>query len=183
MLLAQLAALRPSITGIRTYLKCATLCSATNNGYKLSYQIRRATMAVNFQEYIKTERKRLNDERKGLVAQQREAEKKLADIDRELAAIGAYETAKAGKAAKPAASAPRKARAARKAPAGARRGSRREPILNLLAENSAGLSRGELLEKMGLKGDKSGEMSVSNALTALSKGKQVARKDGKYVAA
>ncbi len=36
---------------------------------------------------------------------------------------------------------------------------------------------------MGLKGDKSGEMSVSNALTALTKGNQVARKDKKYVSA
>jgi hypothetical protein len=140
-------------------------------------------MAVNFQDYIKNERKRLNNERRALVAQQREVEKKLAGIDRELAAIGAYETAKTGKAAKPATPAPRKVRAGRRAPAGTRRGSRRESILKLLAENSTGLSRGELLEKMGLKGDKSGEMSVSNALTALTKGKQVARKDGKYVAA
>jgi hypothetical protein len=37
---------------------------------------------------------------------------------------------------------------------------------------------------MGLKGDKSGEMSVSSALTALTKGNQVRRGDGrKYVAA
>jgi hypothetical protein len=38
-------------------------------------------------------------------------------------------------------------------------------------------------ERMGLKGDKSGEMSVSNALTALTKANQVARRDGRYVAA
>jgi hypothetical protein len=36
---------------------------------------------------------------------------------------------------------------------------------------------------MGLKGDKSGEMSVSNALMALTKSKQVSRRDRKYVAA
>ena len=46
-----------------------------------------------------------------------------------------------------------------------------------------GLTRGEILEKMGLKGNKSGEMSVSNALTSLTKANQVARKDRKYVAA
>jgi hypothetical protein len=34
---------------------------------------------------------------------------------------------------------------------------------------------------MGLKGDKSAEKSVSNALTALTKGNQVFRRDGKYV--
>ena len=39
------------------------------------------------------------------------------------------------------------------------------------------------LERLELKGNKAGEMSVSNALTALTKGKQVARKDRKYVAA
>ena len=37
--------------------------------------------------------------------------------------------------------------------------------------------------EMGLKGNKSGEMSVSNALTALIKGNQVTRRDRKYVAA
>jgi hypothetical protein len=141
-------------------------------------------MAVNFQDYIKTERKRLNDERRALVAQQREVEKKLADIDRELGAIGAYETAKTRKAAKPAAAAPRKARAARKAPTTrGRRGSKRDAIMEVIKANPTGLSRGELLAKMGLKGDKSGEMSVSNALTALTKSNQVGRIDGKYVAA
>ena len=39
------------------------------------------------------------------------------------------------------------------------------------------------LIQMGLKGDKSGEMSVSNALTALTKNNQVRREGGKYVAA
>ncbi len=46
-----------------------------------------------------------------------------------------------------------------------------------------GLTRGQILEKMGLKGDKAGEMSVSNALTALTKSQQVSRRDGKYVIA
>jgi hypothetical protein len=36
---------------------------------------------------------------------------------------------------------------------------------------------------MGLKGDKSSEMSVSNALTALTKRNQVSRIGGKYRAA
>ena len=45
-----------------------------------------------------------------------------------------------------------------------------------LIRQSDGLSRGEILERMGLKGDKSGEMSVSNALTALTKSNQVSAK-------
>jgi hypothetical protein len=49
-----------------------------------------------------------------------------------------------------------------------------------LIRQSNGLSRGEILERMGLKGDKAGEMSVSNALTALAKGNQIRREGGKY---
>jgi hypothetical protein len=61
-----------------------------------------------------------------------------------------------------------------------RRGSRRDALLRLIRENPASLSRGEILERMGLKGNKSGEMSVSNALTALTKANQVSREGGKY---
>jgi hypothetical protein len=46
-----------------------------------------------------------------------------------------------------------------------------------------GLTRGEILERMGLKGNKAGEMSVSNALTALTKSNQVRRDGRKYLAA
>jgi len=63
-----------------------------------------------------------------------------------------------------------------------RRGSRREALLEIIRQ-SDGLSRGEILERMGLKGDKSGEMSVSNALSALTKSNQLRREEGKYRAA
>src|ERR1700683_4972586 len=95
--------------------------------------------------------------------------------------MGPSEPAKPAKPPKGSAPKPRRAAASRRAPTNARRGSRREALLKLIADNPTGLKRGELLEKMGLKGNKSGEMSVSNALTALSKSKQVARQDGKYV--
>jgi hypothetical protein len=55
--------------------------------------------------------------------------------------------------------------------------------MQVIKDNPSGLTRGEILERMGLKGDKSGEMSVSNALTALTKANRVVRRDGKYVAA
>jgi hypothetical protein len=45
---------------------------------------------------------------------------------------------------------------------------------------SPGMSRGELLEKLGAKGAKGDEMSVSNALTGLLKANQITRQDGKY---
>jgi len=99
----------------------------------------------------------------------------LADINRELAAIDAYEAAKNGKAT------PTRSTGTRRATP-SRRGSKREGIMAVLSDVPHGLTRGEILDRMGLKGNKSGEMSVSNALTALSKSNQVVRKDGKYVA-
>ena len=127
----------------------------------------------NFPEFISRERDRLRAEREQVFSRQEELQRELDAINREFAAIEAYNTAKTGKNA-------------RQAPAGrqprARRGSRREALLELLRQ-SDGLSRGEILERMGLKGDKSGAMSVSNALTALTKSNQLRREGGKYRAA
>src|SRR3954462_13771452 len=113
----------------------------------------------NFPDYIARERDRLRAEREQIFSQQEELQRKLDAVNRAYAAIEAYETAKTGKGAW-------------QAPAGrqsrGRRGSRREALLELIRQ-SDGLSRGEILEQMGLKGDKSGEMSVSNALTALTR--------------
>jgi hypothetical protein len=134
-------------------------------------------MAETFETFIASELERLNKEREAIFNQQYELEQQLDAINRELRAIEAYEAAKTGKAV-PAA---RQTRTTRRAPQ-ARRGSRREQLLQVI-KNGNGLTRGEILERMGLKGDKSGEMSVSNALTALTKTNQVARRDGRYVAA
>jgi hypothetical protein len=127
----------------------------------------------NFPEFISRERDRLRAEREQVFNQQKELQRRLDAVNREFAAIEVYETAKTGKAA-------------RQAPAGrqlrARRGGRREALLEIIRQ-SDGLSRGEILERMGLKGDKSSEMSVSNALTALTKSNQVHREGGKYRAA
>jgi hypothetical protein len=128
----------------------------------------------NFSEFISRERDRLRAEREQVFSQQEELQRKLDAVNREFAAIEAYETAKTGKAARQRVSAGRQPRA--------RRGSRREALLELIRQ-SDGLSRGEILERMDLKGDKSGEMSVSNALTALTKSNQVHREGGKYRAA
>jgi hypothetical protein len=123
-----------------------------------------------FADYIARERERLHSERDQLFEQRGELDQKLAGIAKELRAVDAYEAAKTGKASRGPApgGAPR-----------ARRGSRREEILGAIRGNP-GLSRGELLEKMGLKGNKQGEMSVSNTLTALSKAGQVRRDGRKY---
>jgi hypothetical protein len=127
-----------------------------------------------FSDVMQQERERLNREREEIFNEQQELRNKLDGINREMQAIDAYEAAKAGKA-----------HARQRSPGTGngqhrvRRGSRREALLQIINEGG-GLSRREILERMGLKGDKSGEMSVSNALTALTKSNQLARREGKY---
>jgi hypothetical protein len=123
-----------------------------------------------FSDYIVRERERLSREREEVSKQRRALDNRLAAIDREFEALDAYQAAKTGKP-----SSGRRMQTQRRA----QRGSRREELLNLIREGN-GLSRGDILERMGLKGDKAGEMSVSNALTALSKSNQVRREGGKY---
>jgi hypothetical protein len=126
-----------------------------------------------FATFIQRERDRLHGEREAIFTQQHELEGKLAAINNEMRAIDAYEAAKAGK--------PIRATTTRRASTG-RAGSKRGQLLEVIRAGG-GLARGEILEKMGLKGDKAGEMSVSNALTALTKSNQISRRDGKYHAA
>ena len=136
-------------------------------------------MADRFADVIQKERQLLRRERD-------ELQKRLAEVDRELEAIDAYETTK-GKAKGPPTRKARTsggpARKAKQPQAATRRGGKREALLQVLRENPNGLRRGEILVRMGVKGNKSGETSVSNALTALTKTNQLARQDGKYLPA
>ena len=134
-------------------------------------------MEQRFSDIVKQERERLQREREEIFKQQRELKNKLADLARELEAVDVYKTAKTGKAIG------RHEKARRR---GGPTGTARQPtrrLAALIGDNPDGLTRGEILERMGLKGDKSGEMSVSNALTALTKRNQVSRMGGKYRAA
>jgi hypothetical protein len=143
---------------------------------------------IRFADVMSRERERLHREREEIRDRQKELETKLTEINRELAAIDAYEAAKTGKTATPARQ-PRGARrsAATSTPPSAqprarlRAGSRREALLQVIGEEPSGLSRGEIFQRMGLKGNKSAEKSVSNALTALTKNNRVLRREGKYV--
>ena len=132
-------------------------------------------MPETFETFITSERERLNKEREAIFNQQHELKQKLDGINREMRAIDAYEAAKSGKASST------RQTGTRRAPQ-RRSGSKREQLLQVIKDGH-GLTRGEILEKMGLKGDKPGEMSVSNALTALTKANQVMRREGKYLAA
>jgi len=134
-------------------------------------------MSDTFQDFIAKDRARLQAEREAIFNQQHELEQKLAAINNEMRAIDAYEAAKSGKAALA------RQPTGRRGGGGSRRGSKREGILHAIKSAAGGLTRGDLLQKLGVKGDKSGEMSVSNALTALTKANQVARREGKYHAA
>jgi hypothetical protein len=127
----------------------------------------------NFAQFMERERERLRADREGIWNQQNDLQRQLDEINREFAAIEAYESAKTGKAARSALTSLQSR---------ARRGSRRQALLELIGQSS-GLSRGDILAIMGLKGDKQGEMSVSNALTALTKRNEVRREGGKYLPA
>ena len=142
---------------------------------------------VRFADVMQRERKRLSRERGEILNQQKDLENKLTKINRELAGIDAYEAAKTGKAAAPSRQrrAPRGSAATIEPSLAKPRtrpgGSRREAILQVIGQEPRGLSRGEIFQRMGLKGDRLAEKSVSNALTALTKTNRVSRREGKYV--
>src|SRR5437762_7083249 len=118
--------------------------------------------------FIAKQRESLLTQRRELLAQQQTIQAQIDELDVMLTKFDVFE----GKQAR---------RGGTRRTGGVRRGSRRDELLKLII-GSKGLTRGEILEKMGLKGNKAGEMSVSNALTALTKSKQVARRERKYVA-
>lgn len=134
-------------------------------------------MAETIAEFMNDQRETLRRMRDGLVGEQNGIAAEIATVDRELAAIDAYEQAKAGKPQQRQRTAPARGNGERQA----RRGSKRQAIIDMLEMATAPLSRGQLLEALDVKGDKSGEMSVSNALTALIKAGAIARAGGKYV--
>jgi hypothetical protein len=140
---------------------------------------------ATFSTFIKKERARLDKARKDALSNRAAVDKEIDSIERELTALDAYQQAKGapgkrvpgkrGPAKRVAAKGPRR-------PTG-RRGEKRQAVLDLIQHNPDGLSRGEILLQMGVKGDKSAEQSVSNALSALKKSEKVNSREGKYVPA
>jgi hypothetical protein len=128
-------------------------------------------MAENFATMVDKERERLRRALEELRAKEEELQAQRATIETELEALETYEAARSGKTRK------------LKAASGGPRGSRQQSVLKLVAKYKKGIGRGDILQAMGLKGNKSGEQSVSNALSALKKAKKVTAKDGKYLAA
>ena len=123
-----------------------------------------------FEALVKKERSRLDTERKNVANKITGLQKQLSEIDRQLKAVNAYDQAKKG-TPKKRSTAPRK------------RTSRRADILKTLKNHPEGLARADILTLLTLKGDKSAEKSVSNALNNMKKAKKIKFKDGKYLSA
>ncbi len=138
--------------------------------------------AGTFETFIARERERLSAERSELYDQQKALEEKLEGINRELAAIKAYEDAKRGKLPTAAPAEGRQRRAPRQA--GGR--GKREDLLNYIKEHfEAGVTRAELLNSMNIdEKDEEGKrraQSVSNALSALKKTQQLRQEGRTYI--
>jgi hypothetical protein len=124
---------------------------------------------TDFAKMIIEERERLASRRATVLAQRDSIDTELAAIDREMKAIEAYEKAKnVGPATAP------------KTGSRAPRGSRQQEIIATIAKYPDGITRGDLIEAMGVKDDKAGEQSVSNVLNTLKKSDKVTSRDGRY---
>jgi hypothetical protein len=111
-----------------------------------------------FASLMAEERVRIQDAIKAARAKRQEAEREIAQLEAQSAAILAYHATLKGKSVPKEPSAPR-----------GRRGEKREAIRALIAQHPDGLTRGQLLAEMNARGDKAAEQSISNALAALKK--------------
>lgn len=134
-----------------------------------------STILAETEAFIARQREALLNQRQELLNQQGALQEQLDQLDEMLTKFDVFEGKYANRrgARKP---------VTRRGPSGGRRGSRREELLQVIREGH-GLTRGEILDRLGLKGNKAGEMSVSNALTALTKNNQLRRDGRKYLAA
>lgn len=107
----------------------------------------------NLAQLIEKERTTLSEEKKKLEA-------RLNEINRELAAVQAYEKAKMG---------------ATTTTTGTRRSGIRNDVLTAIATTTDGMNCKDILDHFGAKGDKKLEQSISNALSSLVKSGQTTR--------
>ena len=119
---------------------------------------------MDLKKVIADERAKIQKTRAELMAKKDELDKQLSALDSEMEAIDAYERIKSGKPAQKR----------------GRRSGVRKQVLQVIKDNKGGIGRADILVALDLKGDKSGEQSVSNALSALKKMNAVTAKDGKY---
>lgn len=127
-------------------------------------------MAQTFADMIEKERTRLNGLRDDALARRSKIDEEIADVDKELKAITAYETAKTGKPAS-------------KGITRTRDGSRRDAVVAVIKKHPDGISPVALIGELGVKGDKKAETAVRAALFNLKKAGKVGAKDGIYTMA
>jgi hypothetical protein len=125
---------------------------------------------------IARQRKQLTKKRDDVQGKVSTLQTELAEIDRQFAAVQAYENTLAGKL-------PRSTASNNGSAKPGRRGEKQAQVLQVVGQHAAGMTRGELIEALDLVGNKAGAQSVSNALTALKKAGKIASADGKWQAA
>ena len=125
--------------------------------------------APTFTTFVAEERGRINDAIEATKAKRQEAEREIAQLEVQLAAIAAYDAALKGKSV---ADKPQAARG--------RRGEKREAIRELIAQHPDGLTRKELLMAMVAHGNKAAEQSISNALAAMKKEGRIIQEGRSY---
>jgi hypothetical protein len=131
-------------------------------------------MAEDMTTVAQAERERLSKERGNIETRMGELRSHLAEVDHKLGAIDAYETALNGKL--PTKTMPRRQQGGKRGG----RGEKQAQVLKLVEAAAEGVVRGDLIAKLGVKGNASGEQSVSNALNALKKAGRIDSTDGKW---
>lgn len=123
------------------------------------------------ESFISKQKETIQKKREETTAQIALLQVKLTEFDRELGAIDAYERALKGE--------PAKKKAGR---GGGKRGKRQELLAKIKAEPN-GMTRAEVIDAYGGKGNKTVEQMVSNSLSALKKSNMLTLTDGRYKAA
>lgn len=124
-------------------------------------------MAANMQKFAEDEKANVAKEMAALDSEQEKLDAARRQLQLRLDAVEAYFNTLEGKV-------PTKK-------SGSRRTGIKADLMKTLRPHPQGLTRAEILEKMGIKGDKSAEQSVSNALAqGKKKGEIEQDNDGKY---
>src|SRR3954453_12088052 len=130
--------------------------------------------ASSFAKLVAAERKRLQKLRGKVHARKTQIDRELADIERDLQAMGSF-VLSGGQSG-------RRASGSGVSSGGGRagRGQRRQQVLDAIKAGSDGATRSDIIERFGAKGNKALEQSISNALAALFKSKNITRENGRY---
>ncbi|MEQ1899908.1 MAG: hypothetical protein ABL866_04165 [Devosia sp.] len=126
----------------------------------------------SFSDMIVAERERLNQALDDVNSKIASLNDEAKNYRRELQAVDAYERTKSGSSTIVSASTGR-----------AKRGARGETISSLIGKSAGGMTRSQILESLGARGNKAQEGSISNALANLKKASKLNLKNGVYTVA